>query len=47
MYRILSWFLVIVTFPLWLPVVLYASLTAHWTDTVPSNEDIDDAYNGK
>ena len=40
MYRLLAVALTTVTAPLWVPVAVYLVCTMHWTDTVPSEEDL-------
>ena len=41
MYSIIGWIIAILLAPLWIPLGLYAGLTYHWEDTVPSEEDLD------
>jgi hypothetical protein len=40
MYRLLAIAFMVVTAPLWVPVAVYLACTMHWTDTVPSEEDL-------
>jgi len=41
MYSLIGWIVVIVLSPILVPLGLYAGLTYHWTDTVPSDEALD------
>ena len=41
MYSLIGWIVVIALAPILVPLGLYIGLTYHWTDTVPSDEDLD------
>ena len=39
MYNIISFLIVALLSPLWIPLGIYIGLTYHWEDTVPSQEE--------
>jgi hypothetical protein len=41
MYKLLSFIIMIILAPLWIPLAIYIGLTYHWEDTVPTQEDLD------
>jgi len=38
MYNIISFVIVVLLSPLWVPLGIYIALTYHWEDTVPSQD---------
>ncbi len=40
MYSAISFILMVLTAPLWVPLAVYIGLTYSWEDTVPSDEDL-------
>jgi hypothetical protein len=41
MYKAISFIIMVLTAPIWIPLAIYIGLTYHWEDTVPSQEDLD------
>ena len=41
MYSAISFLIVVLLSPIWIPLGIYIGLMYHWEDTVPSQEDLE------